>query len=228
MKFFCISLDYRTDRREKMNIIFNKYNIPINYLIVKKHINSIKGCFESHIKIWENAIKNYNDDEDIIVFEDDVVVTQELTIKEFYDILDDAKKLLKHYDIVHLGRTVYDCFGEIKRNKKWRFYNGKVLCAHLYVINVKNMKRVINKVKRHIDNMHFDFAIRDECNQVFLYPNIFQQKDFYDSDNKWCKSQKMDKFLRFAANVIISMEDVILFTSPPLCMLAKKIRYNIK
>ena len=73
-KFYCISLNERSDRREDAKIQFEKIGLSdkVEFVIVKKHPhNSEQGIFESHMSCVKKGIlagANH-----IVIFEDDIL-----------------------------------------------------------------------------------------------------------------------------------------------------------
>lgn len=81
IKFNCMTLDSRQDRRLKVYSEFQRLDIPIEWWIVKRHPEGGNyGCFETHVNIWEK-----NKADIMVNFEDDFEFDG--TAQEFISIL---------------------------------------------------------------------------------------------------------------------------------------------
>lgn len=196
-QFYCISLEERSDRRERLKEIIQKLDIPLEWWIVKKHPDGgIYGCFESHIAIWNKMAKsNYPDDELVVIMEDDLCITEPVTSKEFYTLLKKCRQLLKEnkVDIIHLGHLTQTLVGKIHSSTRWSFFRGKCTFAHLYAITVGKIREHINTIKRGY-GQHIDIVMCQKLQQILLLPNVFQQRDLLDTDNQW--DNDADQFYR--------------------------------
>lgn len=106
-KVYCINLERRTDRWERMNTIFNNYNI-----VVEKHkaidgktikntngviSNGQIGCLRSHRAVIQNAIDLKH--EKICVFEDDLILKEGFNEK-FESVI---RNVPPDWDMIYLG-----------------------------------------------------------------------------------------------------------------------------
>jgi len=152
-KIYIINLDYRTDRKNKLESLLKKYNIN-NYEFIKavdkKDINIINeynhlinnkktkiktighyACLLSHIKV----IKMINSN--TIILEDDV----------FFDenFIEKIQKLkFTHYDMIYLGGLIDD-YKIIFDNY---MFNNRIMGMYAYLINIKNKNQILNILER--------------------------------------------------------------------------------
>ena len=175
IKFYCMTLDSRMDRRLEVQPEFFRLDIPIIWWIIKRHPKGGKyGCFETHVNIWE-----YNDADIAIIFEDDFRFNG--TREDFWKIFYEAINLSLNYGTVHLGHIVYQMAKQVSEN----FYEGKFLTTCCYLARKEKLKNLTNSVKHFYGN-HIDAVLSQVSNQVGLLPYRITQ-DFTDSNNSWTK-----------------------------------------
>lgn len=175
IKFYCMSLNSRQDRRLKVSSEFQRLDIPIKWWIVKRHPEGGNyGCFESHVNIWEK-----NDADIAIIFEDDFEFKG--TPQEFWEIINEAIQLLDKCDTIHLGNITYNLGQRVSKN----FYKGNFLTASSYLSRKDKLKKLIPIAKEYYGTQ-IDIVLSQISNQLGLFPcKVFQ--DFTDSNNGWTK-----------------------------------------
>jgi GR25 family glycosyltransferase involved in LPS biosynthesis len=183
---FCINLKERTDRYEQSKELFDKLNIPVEYLFVDKHpSNGSIGCFESHI----NAVKKsyYKGDNYVLIFEDDIVETSSFNETVMLDI----SQFLKNTDCEYfqLGYSILDMTEFISfvsakthmiNNTCIMEYNG--LLCHSYILNRNGMKRIIDHYET-ANTTHIDVFYKDLFKGASICPLLFEQNFCMKSDN---------------------------------------------
>lgn len=176
IKFYCISLDSRDDRRSDINKEFSRLNIPIQWWIVKRHPEGGNyGCFETHVNIWEKC-----DSDIVVIFEDDFEFKG--TQEEFWKLINESVELSSKYDTIHLGNIPYNIGKKISDN----FYEGKYLIACCYLFRRDKIQALIPIVKHHYGSQ-IDVCLCQISSQVGLLPCKISQ-DFTDSNNGWMKN----------------------------------------
>jgi len=180
---YLINMDKDTERLEKVTKECKKFNINferfcgINPLkLSKKELNKyvsktcqnicpngIIGCGVSHMKIYEDAIKNNY--KNILVLEDDVYFSDEL-----YEELNKAMlELPKDYDILYLG-----CFGICDKEQ---VYNMDLnLLFHLYTNFLSKFKSTVSFGDSRVCLNKTDCTYKNECekklNNKYKYIHI--------------------------------------------------------
>ena len=164
-----------------MDRIFKQLGISCKYYLAEHHTKGgLYGCFDSHIKVWKKFFRN--DSDYLVIFEDDLEVPSNLSPQEFRRIIQAGPSLLKKYDIVHYGRQIHDICGVVAEIPGYQFYEGTCVQSHFYIIS-KNFQKKASLLKPYLsEGISVDEAIKDKCKQVFLYPNVFPQRDMNDSD----------------------------------------------
>lgn len=202
IKFYCMSLDSREDRRQKVILKFSQLNIPVEWWIIKRHPNGGKyGCFETHVNIWE-----HNDADIAVIFEDDFDFNG--TKEHFHKILNEAIDVSGKYTTVHLGHITYD----IKKQVSENFYEGKFLTTCCYLGRKEKLQQLAPIVKSFYGN-HIDIVLSQYSSQVGLFPYRFTQ-DFTDSNNSWTKDVPIiSRWPEIDKNIRIKM------TRDPYCLL---------
>ena len=143
-------LDNVTKECKKFNINFERF-CGVNPLNLSKEEldkyvtktcqnicpNGLVGCAISHMKIYEDALKNNY--KNILVLEDDVYFTDDL-----YEELDKAmSELPENYDILYIG-----CNG--LSNKKQVFKLDLLFIIELFLSNINNNKKITNNKYIHV------------------------------------------------------------------------------
>lgn len=183
---YCINLDHRKDRKEHSLDQFKKLDISHDKVIypyfTKDKRGGVYGCFDSHIKVWNDFLK-YPNQKYCLVFEDDFVICKnsKLFMKKAVEFIE---KNYKDIDILFLHDLRVDVENKINNNL---FTNGYGLGTHSYFITRHYIQSIIKKYGKlpepngkHIDN---------EMNQnKFSQDNwLYTEKIFFT--NKECMKQ---------------------------------------
>jgi len=220
---YLINMDKDTERLEKVtkeckkfNINFERFNGVDPLKLSKKELNKyvskicqnicpngIIGCGVSHMKIYEDAIKNNY--KNILVLEDDVYFSDEL-----YKELNKAMiELPKDYDILYLGclgwynkqpkynidlynllyyllsKCKSTCKNNNKLNNNYKYIHVPELplSAHAMMISNKGCKKLLNLIKKL--NYHIDMTIAVKSNELNIYTTKKQliYQTLIDSNN---------------------------------------------
>jgi GR25 family glycosyltransferase involved in LPS biosynthesis len=182
-KIYVINLKKNTDRWDSISRMAKKANVNITRFdaiygkelesnhqdILKYFVKDHKlyagqiGCALSHIKIWEDAIKNNY--KNIIIFEDDAIIPE-----DFWRKFNNAyNELPKDWDMlllggVLLGGTIYSN-NLLKPDKRSDNYGTSSM-----LINLKFIKNIINdlKLNKAIDNYLRDIFYYDNYYHIFI------------------------------------------------------------
>jgi hypothetical protein len=173
---YCINLIHRKDRKEHTKNEFTKLNIDPKKVIYphfeKDKRGGIFGCFDSHMKIWNDFYMKYPNNNYCLVFEDDFVtdVNSKSLLEKSIDFLD---KNLNEIDILNLHNI--GIISEHKINND-EFTNGFGGFTHAYFITHHHVESIIHKYGKlpqadgkDIDTiMNFDTSHKLYTNKIFF------------------------------------------------------------
>jgi GR25 family glycosyltransferase involved in LPS biosynthesis len=205
---YCINLEHRKDRKIHSLNQFKKIGLShdkIIYLHFIKDINGgVYGCFDSHIKVWNDFFKKYPNQKYALIFEDDFVF-----INNSESIIKNADEFINNnydnIDILFLHNTCIDIENKINNNL---FTNGYGLMAHAYFITRNYIQSIISKYGKlpEPNGWHIDFEINMNivCKDNMIYTKkIFYTKEKYvkqivDESNNYINI--IDKLMRTDIN----------------------------
>jgi GR25 family glycosyltransferase involved in LPS biosynthesis len=200
---FIINLPERVDRREEVIKKMEELGIT-GY----EFVDGVKfeepewiryGCTQSFINIFNRAIENNY--ESIIIFEDDITQTDQITKEEIDKIFEIWEEQIKNYDLIALGtRPLWD--SKVIKDSEYFGTITNCLCAHAFFYKKEFIKYIVENLSCFKDEscpyykVVIDEFISDCCshNEICKIPNrlfkvgitipmMFSQKPSY-SDNE--------------------------------------------
>jgi GR25 family glycosyltransferase involved in LPS biosynthesis len=190
-KIYCINLEKRPDRWEKVSKQFNELSLTVerfpayngDTLNPTRHYPINKGevgCFMSHYRILEKILKSEGDN--FLIFEDDVEFC-----KNFNELLEDhLKQIPKNWDMIYLSGHIMGKAHKVGKN----IYKGKAIMAtDSYFVNKKSaakIKKILddNFLKRPVDYVYMENQTNGNLNAYFFKPFLTRQSpDFSDIQN---------------------------------------------
>jgi GR25 family glycosyltransferase involved in LPS biosynthesis len=188
---YCINLKHRTDRKLHTLNQFTKLNIPehkVIYLPFSKNRNGgVYGCFDSHMKVWNDFLIMYPKEKYCLILEDDFVINNKSKTmlakaakfidKNYHDI----DVLMLHNLAIKVNNSINDEF----------FSNGYGFLSHAYFITRHYIESIIHKNKKlpKPNGRHFDFEM--SVNKFDKDNVLYTEKIFYTNQN--CMKQLNDK-----------------------------------
>lgn len=244
---YCINLISRNDKYEQMKSLFNKHNIPVNFLRVNRdNENPTRGCFNSHFSIIKIAYeKNYKN---VLILEDDINFNflTEQKLKRCIDFMSN-----NYYEIFFLGSFPDIMNFSVKNTYEKGIYKMNSICGHGYVLNRTYIQKVFDM--NYID-VPLDYLYKFNKHSYGILPPLIiqtaQNSDINDdlinrnSYLKWCTSRYVCLYAKYInvpiKNVyfyvfLISLLYIILnfkeyipymFLLFIICLIYSKIDYN--
>jgi len=191
-KFYCISLNERSDRREDAKIQFAKIGLlgKVEFVLVKKHPhNSEQGIFESHMScIKKGILAGANN---IVVFEDDILFERfsPTVLKNCVDFLSTNPR----WNVLFFGCLVSS--SKKTGNKSVLKVKYRSL-AHAYVLNHNFAKSLI---KIPWQGKAYDAILHNVTDTFYLIYPSFAFQDNSRSDNS--QFAQLDKFRRLCGGL---------------------------
>jgi len=210
-KIYCINLNKRVDRWNKMKKIFQDLNITVErfeavdgYNLPEEVISQYQketgryklekgavGCLLTHYKIIkESKEKNYKR---ILIFEDDVIFD-----KNFLSTFLKKINIIGEYNMLYLGASQYDWKVNFINGKK-DFYRPKsTLGTFAYSVNISVYEKIISKIETTFDLPidHILSEIQSDIEDSYVFfPNICKadvtNSDIRNPRNQYEHSIKM-------------------------------------
>jgi GR25 family glycosyltransferase involved in LPS biosynthesis len=156
------------------NILENENTLSENY----NHKMGEIGCYLSHLNIYKK-IKEINKKGYTIIFEDDFLVNSDNLINEVKKGIDTLDSKNIDFDFLFLGNLNDNHAENIADNLYYIDKNVNLYGTHGYIINNKNIDKIIdklNKIIKPIDNSIQDLSYDNVFNTIVIYPNLVNQK----------------------------------------------------
>jgi len=179
-KIYCINLKHRTDRWENCLEQFQKYDINVSRFdaingknIIPSGKNGLLageiGIIRSNYKIIEEA-KN-NNYEKIIIFEDDVVLTNDFTVKfsQYYD------NTPKDWCFIYMGGNhIHKPVAINERIHRMRYsYAIHAICIHEKMYDI-----ILNLLKKELEQVDVTYAKLQRLHPSYVFiPHLAWQKE---------------------------------------------------
>lgn len=191
MIIYCINLEHRKDRKTHSLKQFNKMDIPYDKVVylhfTKDKRSGAYGCFDSHMKVWNDFYTNYPNEKYCLVFEDDFVAPP----NSKYIIKKATKFLEKNYDDIDILFLHNICTSVDNKANNYQFTNGYGFTNHAMFVSRRYIENIITKYGnlpepngRHIDN-------EITLNQFDKDNVLYSEKLFYTK--KECFTQLSEK-----------------------------------
>ena len=160
----------------RFNAIYEK-ELPPNHPDIKKYFATNHelsprqiGCALSHIKIWEDAVKNNY--ENILIFEDDVIIPPDFLAKlepVVNELPDDWNMLLLGLNNIKATKYSKHLIKPHNKDGNWEM--------HAYIINLNMAKYILRKILyeniRNPIDVYFNKYIYTTCNTFIAYFQLY-------------------------------------------------------
>ena len=168
----------------KNNILDKNHKLSENINHSKREI----GCYLSHYNIYKK-IKKDNKKGYTIIFEDDFIVNSPNLKDDIRKSIDKLNRKSIDFDFLFLGSNQINYGENIIDNLYYVNPKQNLYGTHAYVINNKNIDKIIDKIKiikHQIDIIIQDLSKNNIFNTVIMYPyTVIQNKSFKSTvDNK--------------------------------------------
>ena len=137
------------------------------------------GCYLSHLNIYKK-IKQDNKKGYTIIFEDDFLVNSDNLLYEVKKIITILNKKNIDFDIIFLGNLRNNHGKNIQDNIYIIDYGNGLYGTHGYVVNNKNINKIINKtnkIDRPIDIKIQDLSYKKIFKTIVISPNLIVQNN---------------------------------------------------
>ena len=184
---YCINLKERLDRKKHVEKELKKIDIQptdVIFLEFYRHKNGGRyGCYDSHMKVWNDFYTNHPDKEMCIIFEDDFEVTEnsKLYLTKAISFIEKNKD---NIDILFLHDTFVSYSEDRDKDKKFiddkYFINGYGFLTHAYIVTRRYIKKIIYKNNNQLpqpSKMHFNLEINMEQKSILYSKNIYYCKE---------------------------------------------------
>lgn len=180
---YCINLEHRKDRKE--HTLNEFHTLGLENVIYPHFIKDIKGgiygCYDSHMKVWNDFFFNYPTSNYCLVFEDDFVSSKE-SHKYIRKAIEFIHANYNDIDMLFLHNIRVDVDNKINTH---HFTNGYGIQTHSYFITRKYIKRIIRK-NNGVLPIPNGYAFDNEIN-LNKKSILYSKKIFYT--NKKCFTQ---------------------------------------
>jgi GR25 family glycosyltransferase involved in LPS biosynthesis len=191
-KFYCISLDERSDRREDAKIQFAKIGLldKVEFVVVKKHPhNSEQGIFESHMLcIKKGILAGANN---FVIFEDDILFDRFSP-----NVLKNCVRFLStnpHWNMLFFGCLVSSSKKTDHKSVLKVKYRS---LAHAYALNHNFAKSLIEIPWQ---GKAYDAILKNMMDTFYLiYPSFAFQGDSRSDNSRY---SRLDKFRRLCGGL---------------------------
>lgn len=191
MRIYCINLEHRKDRKQHSLEQFTKMEIPHDNVVyprfTKDNRGGVYGCFDSHIKVWNDFYTNYPNEKYCLVFEDDFVAPS-----NYKHVITEAIKFLdKNYEDVDILFLHDTCIKVENKANNHLFTNGYGLNNTSYLITCRYIQNIINTYGKLPEPKGRDLDFEIMLNNVDKDNILYSNKLFYT--NKKCFTQMISK-----------------------------------
>ena len=185
-KIVCINLKERPEKKEWVQTLSKKYQIPIEFYEVERHPEGgMVGCFESHLNIIRSCYQDHLNS--VLIFEDDFSPTPSYQ-PEILKEVDDFLKANPKYEYFQLGYTIIPTeiptyLTSPSLGNHILKYNGNT--THAYIITRAGMKRVLETYSKYFKKIDLDLYYKEifKNNGACVCPLLFDQNFCLESDN---------------------------------------------
>lgn len=196
MVIYCINLEHRKDRKKHSLEQFTKMDISHDNVVylhfIKDKRSGAYGCFDSHMKVWNDFYTNYPNEKTCLVFEDDFVSPP----NSKYIIKNATKFLEKNYDDIDILFLHNICISVDNKANNYQFTNGYGCNCHAMIVSRRYIESIITKYGNlpEPNGRHFDNEIT--LNQFDKDNVLYSKKLFYTKKECFTQlSEKSDNYL---------------------------------
>lgn len=186
---YCINLEHRKDRKQHSLEQLKKLGVSLDNVIypklTKDKRGGVYGCFDSHMKVWNDFIKNHPNSNYALICEDDFLAPSSNYL--FKNAIEFINNNCDNLDILFLHDTCIDV--ENKINTKL-FTNGYGIMAHAYFITRNYIQSILTRYGSlpEPNGRHFDVEIN--IGKCFSDNRLYSENIFYT--RRECFKQLVD------------------------------------
>jgi len=141
MKWWCINLPDRTDRRNQSQAVFDRLKISVDFYHPQRHTDPAQGCFESHRHLIRQS---YDAGDDMVgIFEDDIQLTSSYHLSIWNQVLNFAETNTD-WELIYLGVYPESIMMAPKKTQNPNIYRVQSSATHSYIIHRRLMAKLRN------------------------------------------------------------------------------------
>jgi|LakMenEpi03Aug12_release.lakeMendotaPanAssembly.Ray.scaffolds.fasta_scaffold104816_2 GR25 family glycosyltransferase involved in LPS biosynthesis len=219
---WCINLQHRTDRREKMEQLFRDMNIRDQVKFYEPTLDPRGGrigCFQSHYNCLTTSTRPY-----IIIFEDDCELNVEFL--NWNQVLEDAKKMLEWCDYFSIACVPIYETAILRETEPFKILLGSFTTTLCYAIKRSTVQQIREDLLSCRETDHIDYFYWKKLRACGYVNPLFKQC-FGKTDNIWLNNYVLNHFLRMFASQYYANHIGSLF-SRRLCTLYYVFQYYLK
>lgn len=182
---FIINLPHRTDRKESVTNLLDDLGISgyefVDGIIFENETYKKLGCTATYIEIYKKCLsENYKD---VIIFEDDITLMNNVTKNDLDNIFSDWKEITRYYDVVSLGVKMQPRTKIIRTGNNHGYFE-EMLCSQSLYYKRNFIEHFISEMENYLSPNHplymctIDMFLNDCSSEKYRFIHYDGNKKF--------------------------------------------------